>query len=86
MNVSLTPELDKLVQQKVNSGLYQTASEVVREGLRLLHERDIVREKQLQSLRQRIERGVKQLDAGMGVSSDKGWKQIRARRKNASQV
>ena len=40
MNVSLTPELEKLVQDKVASGLYQTASEVVREGLRLLKERD----------------------------------------------
>mgnify|MGYP001281049172 FL=1 len=40
MNVSLTPELEQLVNQKVSSGLYQTASEVVREGLRLLIERD----------------------------------------------
>ncbi len=40
MNVSLTPELEKLVQDKVASGLYQTASEVIREGLRLLKERD----------------------------------------------
>lgn len=86
MNVSLTPELDRLVQQKVDSGLYQTASEVVREGLRLLRERDIVREKQLHSLRRRIDRGVKQLDAGQGVGSEKSWKQIRARRKNASQA
>jgi antitoxin ParD1/3/4 len=85
MNVSLTPELDRLVQQKVESGLYQTASEVVREGLRLLHERDIVREQQFRSLRRRIDRGVKQLDAGLGVSSDKAWKQIQARRKHAAQ-
>ena len=40
MNVSLTPELEQLVNQKVQSGLYQTASEVVREALRLLKERD----------------------------------------------
>ena len=40
MNVSLTPELEKLVQDKVTSGLYQTASEVIREALRLLKERD----------------------------------------------
>ena len=43
MNVSLTPELRKLVEEKVQSGLYQTASEVVREGLRLLRERDEAR-------------------------------------------
>jgi antitoxin ParD1/3/4 len=38
MNVSLTPELEKLVTRKVQSGLYQSASEVVREGLRLLED------------------------------------------------
>jgi antitoxin ParD1/3/4 len=40
MNVSLTPELEELVNEKVRSGLYQTASEVVREALRLLKNRD----------------------------------------------
>ena len=40
MNVSLTPELEALVNDKVRSGLYQTASEVVREALRLLKSRD----------------------------------------------
>jgi antitoxin ParD1/3/4 len=40
MNVSLTPELEELVNEKVRSGLYQTASEVVREALRLLKSRD----------------------------------------------
>ncbi len=37
MNVSLTPELDEFVNAKVSSGLYNSASEVVREGLRLLN-------------------------------------------------
>ena len=40
MNVSLTPELEALVTEKVRTGLYQTASEVVREALRLLKQRD----------------------------------------------
>jgi putative addiction module CopG family antidote len=40
MNVSLTSELEELVNEKVRSGLYQTASEVVREALRLLKQRD----------------------------------------------
>jgi antitoxin ParD1/3/4 len=40
MNISLTPELEQLVNDKVKSGLYQTASEVIRDGLRLLKERD----------------------------------------------
>jgi antitoxin ParD1/3/4 len=40
MNVSLTPELEELVNEKVRSGFYHTASEVVREALRLLKQRD----------------------------------------------
>ena len=47
MNVSLTPELAKFVEQKVKSGLYHTASEVIREGLRLLEERDVLRQAHL---------------------------------------
>ncbi len=58
MNVSLTPELEKLVQEKVASGLYNSASEVIRESLRLLHERDRVREIRLEELRKEIKKGL----------------------------
>ena len=43
MNVSLTPELERFVQEKVHSGRYTSASEVVREALRLLEEHEKVR-------------------------------------------
>ena len=43
MNVSLTPQLEELVQKKVASGLYNSASEVIREALRLLEEQDRLR-------------------------------------------
>jgi antitoxin ParD1/3/4 len=84
MNISLTPELDRLVQQKVESGLYQTASEVVREGLRLLRERDALREQQLRSLRRRIDLGMKQLDRGQGLPAERAWKEIQGRRKSVA--
>lgn len=61
MNVSLTPELERLVQDKVASGLYQTASEVIREGLRLLKERD---DRQRAALREAIQQGLTQLESG----------------------
>jgi antitoxin ParD1/3/4 len=60
MNVSLTPELERLVNEKVESGLYQTASEVVREALRLLKERDQAR----QQLRADVQAGFDQLARG----------------------
>ena len=40
MNVSLTPKLEEFIREKVSSGLYNNASEVVREALRLLVNRD----------------------------------------------
>lgn len=64
MNVSLTPELEKLVNRKVSTGKYQSASEVVREALRLLDERDLIRKARLDSLRGELERGVEQIEAG----------------------
>ena len=59
MNVSLTPELDQLVNDKVKTGMYQTASEVVREGLRLLKERD-----DMTRLRQDIRAGFAAIELG----------------------
>lgn len=40
MNISFTPKLKEFVRRKVPLGLYNNASEVVREGLRLMIERD----------------------------------------------
>ena len=54
MNVSLTPQLENFVRQKVESGLYGSASEVVREALRLLGDRDSY----LRALRQDIRDGL----------------------------
>lgn len=68
MNVSLTPELERLVNEKVDTGLYQTASEVVREALRLLKERDQERER----LRADVQAGFDQLARGEGKAYDKG--------------
>ncbi len=63
MNVSLTPQLESFVRQKVESGLYGSASEVVREALRLLGER----EGQLDALRRDIRDG---LASGASASLD----------------
>ena len=58
MNVSLTPDLEKYVQQKVNTGRYRSSSEVVREALRLLEEKDQERAQQLAILKAEIQKGV----------------------------
>lgn len=64
MNVSLTPELEKMIAEKVASGMYNTASEVVREGLRLIQDRDEVRKRKLDALREDVRRGIDDLEAG----------------------
>jgi antitoxin ParD1/3/4 len=61
MNVSLTSELEQYVQEKVSSGLYYSASEVIREGLRLLKEKEQFQQVRLQELRRDIQAG---LDSG----------------------
>lgn len=58
MNISLTPELEKYINEKVATGLYHSASEVIREGLRLLKDQDALREIRLNELRQRIHAGI----------------------------
>jgi antitoxin ParD1/3/4 len=58
MNVSLTPELEQFVQEKVKSGRYLSASEVVREGLRLLEERDRLYQRRLADLQKEITLGI----------------------------
>lgn len=60
MNISLTAELEQLVDDKVKTGMYQTASEVIREGLRLLRERD----QRLEALRRDVRAGFEAVDRG----------------------
>lgn len=67
MNVNLTPQLEDLVRSKVSSGLYTSASEVVREALRLMEEQDRFRQAKLDQLRQEIQKG---LASGNSVSWD----------------
>jgi antitoxin ParD1/3/4 len=67
MNISLTPELEHFVQNKVNSGMYTSASEVIRESLRLLHTHDDLQNQRIQQLNQAIDIGLQQLNAGKKI-------------------
>jgi antitoxin ParD1/3/4 len=81
MNVSLTRELEQFVQNKVKAGRYQTAIEVVRDGLRLLEEED-KRKSFSFSTREELEgkllEGIRQLDGKDGSSAPKVLRQLRA--------
>jgi antitoxin ParD1/3/4 len=74
MNISLNPHFESLIQMKVKSGLYNSASEVVREALRLMEERDHLRELRLEEVRQEVQKGI---DSGESTPLD--MEEIKAR-------
>ncbi len=78
MNVFLTPELEHLVSEKVKSGQYLSATEVVGEGLRLLAERDRLRQIKLEALRQEIAIGAEQIQRGEVFDGDEVFAELEA--------
>ncbi len=88
MNVNLSPQLEDMVRQKVASGLYTSASEVVREALRMMEAQDQLRAAKLEQLRQDIREG---LESGESTPWDaeeikQEGRQRRAARANSNQV
>lgn len=82
MNINLTPQLEQLVREKVSSGRYTSASEVVREALRLMEETDQMRAMKLDQLRRDIREGLESGPAtswNVGEMKRAGRKQLAAR-------
>ena len=84
LNVSLTPELSRFVENRIRSGKYQTASEVVREALRLLEGRDRVPVAGVEELKQELEIGLAQLRRGEGVDGEAFFRRLAAGRRTRS--
>ncbi len=70
MNISLTPELENLVLNKVKTGLYNSSSEVIREALRLLKEHDQLQELKLKELKREIMIGIDQANNRQVLSEE----------------
>jgi antitoxin ParD1/3/4 len=83
MNVNLTPQLEELVRAKVNSGMYTSASEVVREALRLMDEQDRLRQVKLEDLRREVRKG---LDSGKSEAWDATALKAKARNTRAAKA
>jgi antitoxin ParD1/3/4 len=87
MNVSLTPELEKFVEKEVNGGLYQTASEVIRAGLRRLKEDQEARLPEapatLEELEAQLLLSVGRLDRGEGVNGKEVFRRLRKKIKQS---
>ena len=65
-NINLTEHLDHFVERQVASGRYSNASEIVREGLRILQEQEQERKAKLKALRQAAKQGFADIDQGKG--------------------
>lgn len=80
MNVSLTPELEKFVESEVTSGLYQTASEVIRAGLRRLKEDQEARLPKAPGTQEELEalllRSLDEIDNGKGLDGEKVFRRL----------
>ena len=77
VNITITPELDSFLQNRVKSGRYQTTSEVVREALRLLERHEQDRDEALNQLRTKLERGAAQAERGELLDGDEVFEELR---------
>ena len=84
MNVMISGDAERFVREELESGRYDSAQEVVREGLRLLHEREILDHQRRERLNEQIEEGLAQLDRGEGIAGElvfqAQWEKSRKRR------
>jgi antitoxin ParD1/3/4 len=80
MNANLGPVFEQFVAELLASGLYQSQSEVIREGLRLLKEREELKRLRLEELRKQIALGSAEADRGEFVDGPKAFRKIRRRR------
>jgi antitoxin ParD1/3/4 len=71
-DVTLTPELERIVQDQVASGKYATATDVIGDGLRLRAEKDRLTQARVEDLRREIAVGIEQLARGEYTSYDEG--------------
>ena len=78
MNVRLTPELERLVQSKAQTGRYNSASEVVREALRLMEELDQLRALRKEEILKKIAQSLASLEEGKGVDGESVFDRLEA--------
>lgn len=85
MNVSLGDKWERFVESKVKSGDYQTASEVLREGLRLLEKESLLKQISVGSLAEleaKLLQAAESLDAGKVVKGEEAFARLRQRGKS----
>jgi antitoxin ParD1/3/4 len=82
MNISLTPELENFIQEKVTTGYYSSVSEVIRESLRLMITHDDLQRNRIKQLNQAIDAGLDDLQSGNTIDADTAYEQLKKQLKN----
>jgi antitoxin ParD1/3/4 len=79
MKLTLTPDLERLVQTKVAAGLYLSPTDVVREALHLLADRDRERLRRLEQIRKKVAHGLAQLGRGERIPGARVFEELHAK-------
>ncbi len=79
LNVSLPPELEARVRKRVESGMYGSASEVIREALRVFEAQEALNQAKLEALRLEVAKGLADIEAGKVAALDVGTIKRRGR-------
>ncbi|NET56942.1 MAG: type II toxin-antitoxin system ParD family antitoxin [Symploca sp. SIO2E6] len=70
MNITLKPEEEQLIQEKLKTGKYETAYDVIVDALSLLEERDTLSQEWLEETRKKVAVGIAQLNQGEGIDGE----------------
>lgn len=81
MEISLTPELERLIQTRIETGRYASASEVIHEALGLLEQKERERERALSEFQNELDRRIASLDRGEGLDGENFFNNLKARTK-----
>ena len=77
MDITLQPELEQFIQEKITSGQYQSVNEAVNAGLKILMERELIYQGRFDQLRQEIMVGIEASERGEVVDSETVFNSIR---------
>lgn len=81
VTIALTAELAQTVRSAVEAGEYASTSEIVREALRDWSDKRLLRQRDLERLRAKLQQGAAEIDAGLGIPAEQVFKELRARYK-----
>jgi len=79
VTIALTADLAQTVRSAVEAGEYASTSEIVREALRDWSDKRLLRQRDLERLKAKLQKGAAEIDAGLGIPAEQVFKELRAR-------